>query len=190
MGAPCLTSFCHTEPFADVPPSFSFFGLVVGVVCLRQIVGWSPLCSRYVGYIPVGCVSMVSLCVHAGRGRAHSAIARAVCVCVCVCCLPIASRCGCRSMSGMPTPSRCVAAVHDQMSVVFCPSWAQWLCEVVVGNRGRRATMVTPTGRGGCGKARLRFGSIPSGVCVCRCGGGPLGSEGVYSMATHPSDAR
>ena len=36
----------------------------------------------------------------------------------CVYCLPIASRWGCRAVSGMATPSRCRALVDNQMSMV------------------------------------------------------------------------
>ena len=49
------------------------------------------------------------------------------------------------------TVAMCGCGVRPDVSGV-APSWAQWLCEVVVGNRGRRATMVTPTGREGVGK--------------------------------------
>ena len=92
------------------------------------------MCLRCCGSIPAGFRSIALLCGHVGRRRAHSAIVRDVCVC----CLPIASRCGCRSMSGMPTPSRCVVAVHDQMSVVLRPhghngSARSWLAIAVVG---------------------------------------------------------
>ena len=76
----------HRSVLAQNPllmhPSFSLFGLVVGMVCPRQMVGWSPFGSRYFGYFPVGCRSMVFICVHVGHRRAHIEIVLYVCVCV------------------------------------------------------------------------------------------------------------
>ena len=73
------------------------------------------------------------------------------------------------------------------MSMVSRLSWAQGFCDVVGGNRGRRATMVTPAGR----EAREDEGTIRLCFLVYlrRCGDGPLRREGWYSMATHPSDS-
>ena len=71
---------------------------------------------------------------------------------LCVCCLCIASRCGCRPVSGMSTPSRCRGPDAQQMSMVSRPSWVQWSCEVVcVATAVVGPTMVTPEDRGGLG---------------------------------------
>ena len=109
--------------------------------------GLAPMCLRCCGCIPPWFRSIAFPYGHVGRRRAHSTMALAVCVC----CLRIVSRCGCRPVSGMSTPSRCRALVHSQMPMVSLPSWSQWSCEVVCGNRGRRATMVTPADWGGSG---------------------------------------
>ena len=82
-------------------------------------------------------------------------------LCLCVWCLFIASRCGCRPVSGMSAPSRCRVSVHNRLSMVLRPhghngSARSWLAIAVVG-----ATMVTPADRRGCGKAGVRFGSNP-----------------------------
>ena len=41
----------------------------------------------------------------------------------CVCCLCIASRCGCRPVSGMSTPSRSRVLVHNRVPIVSRPFW-------------------------------------------------------------------
>ena len=84
---------------------------------------------------------------------------------LCVCCLCIASRCGCRPASGMSTPSRCRGLGAQQMPMVSRPSWVQWSCEVVCGNRGRRTHNGYPRRPGRVWWMRVRFGG--SSWCSC-----------------------
>ena len=71
----------------------------------------------------------------------------------------MASRCGCRPASDMPTPSRCRALVHSQMSIVSRPAWGTMVLRgCVCGNRGCRTHNGYPSGSGRLGRVRVRFG--------------------------------
>ena len=64
------------------------------------------------------------------------------------------------------------ALVHSKVPMVSRPSWAQWLCEVVCGNRGRRAHTGYSEDRGGLGnEGTIRLYMV---VHLCRGGDGPL----------------
>ena len=117
------------------------------MVCPRQMVGWSPFGSRYFGYLPVGCRSMVFLCVHVGHRRAHSEIALYVCVL-------FVHRLAVWVSAGVGHDNTITMSGTGAQPDVGgdTPSCAQWFCEVVVDNRGRWATMVTQPIREGVGK--------------------------------------
>ena len=90
------------NPLLMHPLLFSFLGLVVGSVCPREMVEWSPMCLRCCGYTPCrGSFDRVTLWTCGSlKGTQRDDLG-----CVCVCWLRIVSRCGCRPASAMPTPS-------------------------------------------------------------------------------------
>ena len=98
------------------PPSFSFFGLVVSLVCPRQMVDWSPLSLRCCGHIPVGVVRsryFVDMWVAEG---AHIAIALAVFVC-------------CLSIAGGVDVDRRRACPHSRDVGAWYTARCQWCCD-------------------------------------------------------------
>ena len=148
-----------TEPFADVPPSLFPWA------CRRSVVssphsGLVPMCLRCCLHSCLVSFDRVSLWTCGSpKGTQHDDLG-------CVCCLCLASRCGCRPASGVSTPSRCRALVHSQTPMVLRPFWAQWLCEVVCGNRGRRGHNGDPSGSGSFGRMRVRCGCTYLCICV------------------------
>ena len=61
------------------PLLFPSFGLVVGLVCPRQMVDWSPLSLRCCECIPVGCRSIANF-VDMWVAEGHTARLRWLCV--------------------------------------------------------------------------------------------------------------
>ena len=107
------------------PHLFPSFGLVVGLVCPRQMVDWPQcVCAAVAAPCLVSPDGVTLWTCGSPKGTQHDDPGS-------VCCLCIASRCGCRPASGMSTQSRCRALVHSQVPMVSRPAWAQWFCEVV-----------------------------------------------------------
>ena len=105
------------------------------------------MCLRCCGYTPVGFRSIALVCGHVGHWRAHSAMTLVVCV-VCASCRGV----GVDRRRACPHRRDVGPLVHSQVPMVSRPLWAQWFCEVVCGNRGRRAHNGYPRGPGRLGE--------------------------------------
>ena len=87
-----------------------------------------------------------------------------MCVCVCVCvCVLFVHRLAVWVSAGVGHDNTITMSGTGAQPGVGgdTPSCAQWLFEVVVYNRGRWATMATPSEQGRCGGVTLRFDNIP-----------------------------
>ena len=137
-------------------PSSPLFGLVVGLVCPRHMVGLSQCVCAAVVTPPVGVRPIALFCGHAGRRRAHSTMVQALCV---LCASPLGVGVDRRRACSHRRDVRpwCTAGANGVATVLGTMVLRGCVC-VTIADVG--PTMVTPEDRGGLG-IRVRFGRTP-----------------------------